>query len=1080
MTLAGGFCEVDFDDLQFFEKCGGGTFGSVYRALWKSQDMIVAVKKLLALDKEATVLSVLSHRNVMQFYGAVVEEPNFCLITEYATNGSLYAYLQNPTNTMDFQHILRWAREIAQGMNYLHDEAPMKIIHRDLKSKNVVISHDWICKICDFGASRFMGSTTKMSLAGTFPWMAPEVIQSLPVSESCDTWSYGVVLWELLTHEVPFKGIEGFQVAWLVVERGERLTIPSTCPATFAKLMEDCWYVDPKQRPSFRDLLSRLHTMLNDESLPEETNSFLDHREVWRKEIEATIDRLKKAERNITLKEQELRERENKIKEREKSLEQQFKVVKLDSYDVNSWREVDVYQWVRQLHNGHTNDLAMYADLFINNHITGRRLLLMTQTDLKNMGITSVGHILELFTEIELLKAHNHRLLNFPPLSANVQNKERAASPVNRKVTVTFIFGHHLRKGTSEKDHKWKMYMEMDDEDEEEDKDVVPITLIKSVSFICSSNHGIFKIDHPPFIMEKWQTGLGPDIEVECNVQFESTVKKPKSIKYHHKLDASVTTSGQKVVILTLLSTESPPLSVDTLPASPARPSQSVSPSAHGNQTSPQLQGYWNKRQSLGTVSLPESIKSNNSSVWASVVSGRKPSSPAIFSSVQAKPIPGTPLVLYPFHPSQTPPSSPSLSATSSPYSQGSSPWSTPSPAQHVLRQQSPWFHTNQLSQVPHSSSQESSFSSHNVTSSDSSSSGGKSTKHDNSKISRDTARDLKVSFVISEPVSSDGQDTHTNSYADVCNRCLCQRQPTAGQAKQSPNLQKSGDEGYNSSHHESNDRRSLHDNKDGFHDNRGGNHINRGHRGRYRGEDRHRYRDNRNDYYDNQRYNRGKRQGRGDGRGRGHYSVHKVRGSQRDVLSGGDYQRSFSDPKPRTGSFLSDGDLSDGGKANSYNAPDSKPLVKSQHRGRKGKNISQCLPTSPASVGPSGSENKDSHHSNRAETLDDGSLESHKERGGGWREVDHRHSDNAHNHHHNYGRTRGRGYRRNDYQSDDEKNMHHGYSSSRGYNGDDDRRRHYSDGEARGRGHNGRRGRESEQYCPDQSTGRAHPQKKV
>ena len=92
-------------------------------------------------------------------------------------------------------------------------------------------------KICDFGSSKFHYHTTNMSLVGTFPWMAPEVstvkydpdfyfvlhqvIQQMPVSASCDIFSYGVVLWEMLTNEVPFKGLEGLQVAWLVVAREE-------------------------------------------------------------------------------------------------------------------------------------------------------------------------------------------------------------------------------------------------------------------------------------------------------------------------------------------------------------------------------------------------------------------------------------------------------------------------------------------------------------------------------------------------------------------------------------------------------------------------------------------------------------------------------------------------------------------------------------------------------------------------------------------------------------------------------------------------------------------------------------------
>ncbi|MEQ2301611.1 hypothetical protein AMECASPLE_037925, partial [Ameca splendens] len=77
-------------------------------------------------------------------------------------------------------------------MHYLHAEAPVKVIHRDLKSRNVVMTADKVLKICDFGASKFLSHTTHMTVVGTFPWMAPEVIQSLPVCETCDAYSYGV------------------------------------------------------------------------------------------------------------------------------------------------------------------------------------------------------------------------------------------------------------------------------------------------------------------------------------------------------------------------------------------------------------------------------------------------------------------------------------------------------------------------------------------------------------------------------------------------------------------------------------------------------------------------------------------------------------------------------------------------------------------------------------------------------------------------------------------------------------------------------------------------------------------------
>uniref|UniRef100_A0A3Q1IZ41 Protein kinase domain-containing protein n=1 Tax=Anabas testudineus TaxID=64144 RepID=A0A3Q1IZ41_ANATE len=289
------FVQIKHEDLLFYENCGGGSFGSVYRALWISQDKEVAVKKLLKIDKEAEILSVLSHKNIIQFYGAVLESPNYGIVTEYASSGSLYEYLSSDqSEEMDMEQIMTWAIQIAKGMHYLHAEAPVKI--------------------CDFGASKFLSHTTHMTVVGTFPWMAPEVIQSLPVSETCDTYSYGVVLWEMLTREVPFKGFEGLQVAWLVVEKQERLTIPTSCPASFAELMRKCWQADPKERPQFKQVLAILETMANDSRLPDQCNSFLHNKDQWRCEIESTLERLRKLERELYSKEKELEERERRLR----------------------------------------------------------------------------------------------------------------------------------------------------------------------------------------------------------------------------------------------------------------------------------------------------------------------------------------------------------------------------------------------------------------------------------------------------------------------------------------------------------------------------------------------------------------------------------------------------------------------------------------------------------------------------------------------------------------------------------------------------------------------------------------------
>ncbi|CAL8345702.1 unnamed protein product [Merluccius merluccius] len=314
-SLGSSFVQIKHEDLRFHENCGGGSFGSVYRAHWISQDKEVAVKKLLKIEKEAEILSVLSHKNIIQFYGAVLESPNYGIVTEYASGGSLYEYLSSDqSEEMDMEQIMTWAIQMAKGMHYLHAEAPVKVIHRDLKSRNVVMTADRVLKICDFGASKFLSHTTHMTVVGTFPWMAPEVIQSLPVSETCDTYSYGVVLWEMLTREVPFKGFEGLQVAWLVVEKQERLTIPTSCPASFAELMRKCWQADPKERPLFKQVLMMLETMANDSRLPEQCNSFLHNKDQWRCEIESTLERLRKLERELYSKEKELEERERRLR----------------------------------------------------------------------------------------------------------------------------------------------------------------------------------------------------------------------------------------------------------------------------------------------------------------------------------------------------------------------------------------------------------------------------------------------------------------------------------------------------------------------------------------------------------------------------------------------------------------------------------------------------------------------------------------------------------------------------------------------------------------------------------------------
>ncbi|XP_014391380.1 PREDICTED: mitogen-activated protein kinase kinase kinase MLK4 [Myotis brandtii] len=197
------------------------------------------------------------------------------------------------------------APPIARGMLYLHEEAVVPILHRDLKSSNILllekIEHDDMCnktlKITDFGLAREWHRTTKMSAAGTYAWMAPEVIKSSLFSKGSDIWSYGVLLWELLTGEVPYRGIDGLAVAYGVAVNKLTLPIPSTCPEPFAKLMKECWQQDPHIRPSFALILEQLTAIEGAVMTEMPQESFHSMQDDWKLEIQQMFDELRTKEK---------------------------------------------------------------------------------------------------------------------------------------------------------------------------------------------------------------------------------------------------------------------------------------------------------------------------------------------------------------------------------------------------------------------------------------------------------------------------------------------------------------------------------------------------------------------------------------------------------------------------------------------------------------------------------------------------------------------------------------------------------------------------------------------------------------
>ncbi|XP_060031525.1 mitogen-activated protein kinase kinase kinase 9 isoform X2 [Erinaceus europaeus] len=314
--------EIDFAELTLEEIIGIGGFGKVYRAFWIGDEVAVKAARhdpdedisqtIENVRQEAKLFAMLKHPNIIALRGVCLKEPNFCLVMEFARGGPLNRVLSGKRVPPDI--LVSWAVQIARGMNYLHDEAIVPIIHRDLKSSNILILQkvengdlsDKVLKITDFGLAREWHRTTKMSAAGTYAWMAPEVIRASMFSKGSDVWSYGVLLWELLTGEVPFRGIDGLAVAYGVAMNKLALPIPSTCPEPFAKLMEDCWNPDPHARPSFTNILDQLTTIEESGFFEMPKDSFHCLQDDWKHEIQEMFDQLRAKEKELHTWEEEL------------------------------------------------------------------------------------------------------------------------------------------------------------------------------------------------------------------------------------------------------------------------------------------------------------------------------------------------------------------------------------------------------------------------------------------------------------------------------------------------------------------------------------------------------------------------------------------------------------------------------------------------------------------------------------------------------------------------------------------------------------------------------------------------------
>ncbi|XP_066556044.1 tyrosine-protein kinase SRK2 isoform X1 [Amia ocellicauda] len=260
--------EISRSSVKLLKKLGAGQFGEVYEGLWNNTTP-VAVKTLKSgtmepkdFLREAQIMKKLRHPKLIQLYAVcTVEEPIY-IITELMKNGSLLEYLQKDGGAkLRIPDQIEMGSQVAAGMAYLELQ---NYIHRDLAARNVLVGDNNICKVADFGLARvFMMENENVYEAkeGTkFPvkWTAPEAIHENRFTIKSDVWSFGILLYEIMTFgKMPYPTLTNYQVIQKL-SSGYRMPCPPLCPPVLYEIMFDCWKDIDSDRPTFETLQWRL------------------------------------------------------------------------------------------------------------------------------------------------------------------------------------------------------------------------------------------------------------------------------------------------------------------------------------------------------------------------------------------------------------------------------------------------------------------------------------------------------------------------------------------------------------------------------------------------------------------------------------------------------------------------------------------------------------------------------------------------------------------------------------------------------------------------------------------------------
>ncbi|OQS01170.1 protein kinase [Achlya hypogyna] len=277
------YLDIPYESIRMLDgkenELGIGKCATVYRGMWMTNKSIaeVAIKMFRYVrltDKimqdytaEVAMLRKLKHPNIVLFIGACIN-PKLMILTEYCSRKSLYSVIHNKAMfaTIPWKFKVRMVLDAARGIAYLHAN---RIIHRDIKSHNLLVDDDWRVKVADFGISKVLDvGAQAFTHCGTSGWVAPEVLldEDIGYTFKADNWSFAIVMWEMIAgaHENPFLGMAPVKFYHQTINKGLRPEIDDTVDPAYAALIRECWDSDPPARPSFSSIVERLEVILSD------------------------------------------------------------------------------------------------------------------------------------------------------------------------------------------------------------------------------------------------------------------------------------------------------------------------------------------------------------------------------------------------------------------------------------------------------------------------------------------------------------------------------------------------------------------------------------------------------------------------------------------------------------------------------------------------------------------------------------------------------------------------------------------------------------------------------------------------